>query len=310
MGSLMVAARKGRVTVDDQGHEVQYWLHGSGPETLVCLHGGPGMDHRYMEPLSKIAGDGVQVLLYDQLGSGESDRPDDDSLWVVPRFVEELEAIRQELGLGNVHILGHSWGGCLALEYTLAYPEYVESLMPSNIGPDIAEVVRGMEERKAELPTETYRTLTELAAKREFSHPEMETAAAEYYCRFTRRAIPFDPDRSVKELEAVLYPVIDDIGPAYGAMWGPFEFVCTGSLINWDVTNRLGEIKVPTLVLSGHYDEVKPTCARALAEGIAGANFVIFGQSSHFVMLEGEAETYLATVRSFVDRVVETRLVS
>lgn len=302
----MTEAREGTVTIDEEGHEVHYWLHGSAEETLVCLHGGPGMDHRYMEPLKKLAGDGLQVLLYDQLGSGVSDRPDDSSLWVVPRFVEELETVRKKLELGRVHLLGHSWGGCLALEYALAYQQHVKSMMPSNIGPDIAEVVRGMEERKAELSTETYRTLTEYTGKRQFDVPEMEAAAAEYYCRFTRRSIPFDPDESLRELREVLYPVIDDIGPAYGTMWGPFEFVCTGTLINWNVIDQLGDITVPTLVLSGFYDEVKPACARAIAEGIPGADFVIFGQSSHFVMLEAEAETYLATVRSFVERVIDS----
>ena len=99
-----MAEQEGRLAVDTAGHEIYYRLFGSGSETLVGLHGGPGADHRYLSRLGELAGDGLQVLLYDQLGSGKSDRPDDSSLWVVPRFVEELEKVRTELGLGQMHL--------------------------------------------------------------------------------------------------------------------------------------------------------------------------------------------------------------
>lgn len=299
----MSVVTDGRLVIDDAGHEIRYWLHGDGTETLVGLHGGPGMDHRYLERLSEVAGDGLQVLLYDQLGSGESDRPDDASLWVVPRFVEELDTVRKELGLGRVHLLGHSWGGCLAIQYTLDHPEGVKSLISSNIGPSIPEVVRGMHERRNELPTDVYRTIAKHEARGEFEHPEMVAAVNEYYARYTRRSTPFDLETSLAELETELYPVIDDIGPAYGTMWGPYEFICTGSLIDWDVTSRLHEIAVPTLILCGWYDEVVPACSRALADRIPDNEFVIFGNSSHMIPLEKEADAYLGIVRNFVDRV-------
>ena len=91
-----MAEQEGRLAVDEAGHEIYYRLFGEGPETLVGLHGGPGADHRYLARLGELAGDGIQVLLYDQLGSGKSDVPDDASLWIVPRFVEELETRADE----------------------------------------------------------------------------------------------------------------------------------------------------------------------------------------------------------------------
>ncbi len=128
----MTDEREGRLVIDEAGHEIYYRLFGSGPETLVGLHGGPGPITAYLARLGELAGDGLQVLLYDQLGSGRSDRPDDDSLWAVPRFVEEVETVRTELGLGRVHLYGQSWGGMLALQYVLDHPEGVKSLVLSN----------------------------------------------------------------------------------------------------------------------------------------------------------------------------------
>ena len=112
----------GRVVVDDAGHEIYYRRYGAGPATILGLHGGPGLDHRYIERLRELAGGDLQVVLFDQLGSGRSDRPDDPSLWTMERFVAEVEAVRTALGLARVHLYGQSWGGWLALQYALDHP--------------------------------------------------------------------------------------------------------------------------------------------------------------------------------------------
>ena len=125
----MATMREGRLAIDKDGHEIYYVLFGEGKETLVGLHGGPGADHRYLLRLGELAGDNLQVLLYDQLGSRLSDRPEGNSFWTVERFVEELETIRNKMDLGRVHLLGQSWGGMLALQYALDHPEGVKSLV-------------------------------------------------------------------------------------------------------------------------------------------------------------------------------------
>jgi proline-specific peptidase len=295
--------KEGRLRIDAAGHEIYYRLFGSGPETLVGLHGGPGADHRYLLRLGELAHGSLQVLLYDQLGSGQSDRPDDDSLWTVPRFVAELEAVRQGLGLGRVHLLGQSWGGMLALQYALDHPKGVKSLLLSNTGSSTLAILRGMTQLRAELPADILLPLLRHEATGDWSHPEYQEAFHRLYARHLRRSTPFEPEQSLKELREILLPLMKEMGPAYGAMWGPQEFVCTGPLLEWDVTERLGEIAVPTLILCGWYDELTVDVHRLLADRICDNEFLIFGNSSHVIILEKEADAYLGAIRHFVERV-------
>jgi proline iminopeptidase len=296
-----MAEQEGRLAVDTAGHEIFYRLFGSGSETLVGLHGGPGADHRYLSRLGELAGDGLQVLLYDQLGSGKSDRPDDPSLWVVPRFVEELEKVRTELGLGQMHLLGQSWGGILALQYALDHPEGVRSLVLSNTGASVPEIFRGMTRLRLELGPDVYTKMAMLEGQGKIESPEYEALVTQLLARHLRRSTPFEIERSVKEFEEVMVPLMD-LGPAYFQMWGPHEFQLTGTLADWDVTDRLGEIEAPALIVCGWYDECDIACHRTMAERISDNEFVIFGNSSHCVILEKESDAYLAVIKDFVRR--------
>ena len=298
----MAAEREGRLVVDEAGHEIAYWLFGEGPETLIGLHGGPGADHRALRRLGELAGDGLQVLLYDQLGSGKSDRPDDDSLWTVPRFVEELETVRTELGLGRMHVLGQSWGGFLALQYALDHPESVKSLVLSNTASSTAETYRGMTQLRLGLGAELFTRMVMHEGQGDTESEEYQAMVMQLYARHLRRSTPFEIERSIEEFNEIMVPLMD-VGPAYFAMWGPHEFLLTGTLADWDVTDRLGEIVAPALILCGWYDEVDVRCHRILADGIADNEFVIFGNSSHVTILEKEGDAYLAVVRDFVRRV-------
>jgi proline-specific peptidase len=297
----MTEEREGRLVVDDAGHEVYYRLFGSGDETLVGLHGGPGADHRYLTRLGELAGDGLQVLLYDQLGSGRSDVPDDPSLWTVPRFVEELEVVRKELGLGRVHVLGQSWGGMLALQYALDHPEGVRSLVLSNTASSVAECFRGMTQLRLDLGADLFTQMVMHEGSGDVESDAYKAMVTQLYVRHLRRSTPFEVERSIREFEEVMAPLMD-VGPAYFAMWGPHEFLLTGSLADWDVTDRLGEITAPTLILCGWYDEVDLRCHRILADGIADNEFLIFGNSSHVTILEKEGDAYLGVVKDFVRR--------
>jgi L-proline amide hydrolase len=164
-------------------------------------------------------------------------------------------------------------------------------------------MVREMWRLRLELPPDVLRTLARYEGSQDFENPEMLGAALQYYARFTRRATPFDLDTSMKEFIEVVVPLFEDLGPAYQVMWGPFEFICTGSLIDWDVTDRLHEIQVPTLILAGWYDECGLGAHRTMAERIPDNEYVIFGNSSHCVILEKEADAYLAVIKDFVERV-------
>lgn len=296
-----MAEHEGRLAVDEVGHEIYYRLFGGDRETLVGLHGGPGADHRYLSRLGELAGDGLQVLLYDQLGSGKSDVPDDSSLWVVPRFVEELETVRTSLGLGPVHLMGQSWGGILALQYALDHPDGVQSLVLSNTGSSVNEIFRGMTQLRLDLGADLFTRMVMREAEGDVESDEYQAMVKQLYARHLRRSTPFAFDRSLREFEEIMVPLMD-LGPAYFAMWGPHEFLLTGTLADWDVTARLGEITVPTLILCGWFDEVDLRCHRILAEGIPDNEFVIFGNSSHVTILEKEGDAYLAVIRDFVRR--------
>jgi proline iminopeptidase len=297
------SVREGRIAIDDAGHEIWYRLDGDAPETLVGLHGGPGATHDYLLRLTELAGDRLQVLLYDQLGSGKSDRPDDDSLWNVPRFVEELEQVRTQLGLGKVHLLGQSWGGFLALQYVLDHPEGVQSLVLSNTAASVPHAFAEMTRLRSELPADAFMALLRCEAAGDFESAEYKAAVNQLTIRHGRRSTPWDEQRSLEELQETVVPILSDVGPAYRVMWGPHEFMCTGSLLDWDVSDRLGEIAVPTLILTGLYDELTIACHRLMADRIPDNEFVIFGNSSHIVILEKEADAYLGVIGNFLTRV-------
>ena len=125
--------RRNEGFVDFHGHKVWYRMVGDSEDAaklpLLCLHGGPGVPSGYLEPMEAIAESGRRVVLYDQLGCGNSDQPHDTSLWTVGLFLQELEVVRESLGLERIHLLGQSWGGMLALEYLLTKPSGVHSLV-------------------------------------------------------------------------------------------------------------------------------------------------------------------------------------
>src|SRR5262245_1406622 len=126
----------------------------TGRLPLLVLHGGPGFPHDYLEDLAGLADDGRPVVFYDQLGCGRSDHPDDHSLWVMDTFVEEVAAVRDRLALERVHLLGHSWGGWLALEYALGRPSGLASLVLASAGPSLPAFAAETRRLKESLPAD------------------------------------------------------------------------------------------------------------------------------------------------------------
>jgi len=252
-----------------------YRLTGEGGRTpLVGLHGGPGSTHNYFAPLERLA-DERPIVLYDQLGCGRSDRPDDVE-WSLGLFLEELDALREHLGLARVHLLGTSWGGMLALEHALARQDSLRSLILSSTLASAAEWA--------------------LEAKRlrdDISGTD-EEAAREFEARhFYRRG---------EEPKEIVWMRAERGKPVYEAMWGPDEWTVTGVLDGWDVRARLRELTLPTLVLRGAHDMSTPAISRTLLEGIPHAREVVFDESSHTPVLE-ETERYLGVVREFLYRI-------
>jgi proline-specific peptidase len=272
------------------------WYRDVGPVEgipLVCLHGGPGSSHHYFEPLEELAADGRRVVLYDQLGCGGSDRPDDPDLWTVELFVAEVDAVREALGLERIHLLGSSWGSMLGIEYVLTKPAGLVSLT-LNSPPTAAETWKAEAKRlRDELPEEVKRVLAEHEAAGTTDDPEYEAAEAEFWRRHICRIDP-QPACVARGRAAKNRAV-------YESLWGVSEWNPNGKLRDWDVRPRLREIDVPTLVTSGLYDECTPKLAEEAQRGIRGAERVLFEESSHTAFVE-EPERFRAVLSDFLAR--------
>jgi len=280
---------EGKINVD--GYQIWYRRVGNGGIPLLTLHGGPGAGHDYLEPLERLATD-RSVIFYDQLGCGKSDQPDDGSLWRIERFVAEVDKVRQALGLEQIHLLGQSWGGWLAIEYMLTHPQGVVSLILASTSASLPQFVAETTRLKAELPLEIYQTLQRHEAMGDYHHPDYEAAVLEFYKRHVCRLDPWP--------EPLLHTIANLNGNAvYETMNGPNEFIVIGNLKNWDRTDRLGEISVPTLITVGRYDELTPTCAETLHRGIPNSRLVIFEESAHLAHLE-EPDKYRQVVADFM----------
>lgn len=288
-------AEEGKIKVD--GYQIWYCRVGAGGIPLLTLHGGPGAGHDYLEPLETLATD-RSVIFYDQLGCGASDQPDDQSLWRIERFVAEVNTVRQALGLEQVHLLGHSWGGWLAIEYMLSQPQGIVSLILASTSASLPEFVAETTRLKTELPLEIRQTLQRYEAMGDYHHPDYEAAVLEFYKRHLCRLDPWP--------EPLLRSVANLSGNAvYETMNGPNEFIVIGNLKNWDRTDRLGEISVPTLITVGRYDELTTTCAETLHRGIPDSRMVTFAESAHLAHLE-EPDKYRQVVADFMVE-METR---
>ena len=278
-------------TLNVDGYQIWYRCVGNGGIPLLTLHGGPGAGHDYLEPLERLATD-RPVIFYDQLGCGESDQPDDRSLWQIERFVAEVNTVRQSLGLEQIHLLGQSWGGWLAIEYMLSHPQGVVSLILASTSAGLPQFVAETTRLKAKLPLEVYQTLQRYEATGDYHHPDYEAAVLEFYKRHMCRLDPWP--------EPLLRTIANLNGNAvYETMNGPNEFMVIGNLKDWDRTDRLAEISVPTLITVGRYDELTPTCAETLHRGIPDSRMVIFEESAHLAHLE-EPDKYRQVVADFM----------
>ena len=283
-----------------RGYNTWYGIIGetsnSGRFPLLCLHGGPGFSHDYLQPIGTISKTGRKVVFYDQFGSGRSDHPDDPSMWTMEGYVSELDAIRNALGLDHVHLLGQSWGGQLAIEYALTKPKGMKSLILADSLVDSKQWATEANRLRSELPKETLAILDKHESQGTTDDPEYVEATMQFYRAHVCR-LPIWPDALNASFEWFnKYPQV------YTTMWGTNEFNVNGTLKDWSVIDRLGEIDVPTLLLSGRYDESTPLINETIRNGIKGSRWVIFEDSSHTPHLE-EPERYLEVLKSFIKEV-------
>lgn len=284
--------------VEVEGGKVWYEIVGSGDATpLLLLHGGPGAPSHYLKPLERVAAD-RPVIFYDQLGAGRSPAPADPALWTVERFVTELGQVRAALGLDEVHILGHSWGSMLAMEYMLTDPDGVQSLVLASPALNIERWTDDARELLKALPEETQALIERHEAEGTTDAPEYQEAVMDYYGLYLSRSDPWPP-----ELMAAFEGFNTEL---YGYMWGPSEFTATGTLQGYNREPELAELEIPVLFTTGRYDEATPETVRHFQGLVPGAEIRIFESSAHMTMLD-EPEEYADAIRDFLLRVEGSR---
>ena len=264
---------------------------------LVVLHGGPGACHDYTIPIAELANrTGRAAVLYDQIGCGLSshmpDQPAD--FWTVDLFKTELTELLKHLGIaGRYNLVGQSWGGMLGMDYAIDQPAGLNALgicdSPARMDLWVSEANR----LRAELPPGVDETLQRHEDAGTTESPEYQDAMQVFYDKHVCRVVP-NPDFVTRS-----FAKLAEDPTVYYTMNGPSEFHCIGSLRTWNITDDLHGIAVPTLLVSGRYDEATPTIVGEIAERIPNNEWVIFEESSHMPHVE-EPERFAEVLNAFL----------
>lgn len=292
------------ITIDTPKGKFRVWTKriGNNPKLKVLLlHGGPAVPHDYLEAMdSFLPGAGVEYYYYDQLGAGNSDRPDDDSLWALPRFVEEVEQVRTALGLdsSNFCLFGQSWGGLLAMEYALKYQQNLKCLVISNMMASIPAY--NDYARRVIMPAMDQKALAEIQA--------LEAAGKTDDPRYMQLLLPLHYEQHVLRMPADQWPepvqrAFSRINQhVYALMQGPSELGASGRLVDWDRFADLPKIKVPTLVIGARHDTMDPAYMEKMAKALPHGEYLFCPSGSHMAMYDDQA-TYFTGLLAFLHRV-------
>lgn len=276
------------VTVKTPTGEFKVWTKrfGNNPRIKVLLlHGGPAFTHQYLEVFeSFFPKEGFEFYEYDQLGCGYSDKPTDTSLWVLDRFVEEVEQVRKAIGADstNFYILGNSWGGILGMQYALKYQDNMKSLIVANMMASCPEYGKYAEEVLAkQMDPNVLKEVKAIEAKGDFNNPRYEELLfpnfyAKHICRLQEWPEPVM--RSFADYNKVIYI----------QMQGPSEFGIGGNLANWDIKNRLKEIKIPTLMIGAEHDTMDPKAMEEQSKLVQKGRYLYCPNGSHLAMYDDQ----------------------
>ena len=283
-----------RIPVRVGAHGVTAFSEGEGDDAMLVVHGGPGVPSNYLRDAHlRYADEGFRVVTWDQLGCGESDRPDDASLWTVERYVDEMETVRSTLGLGRVTLVGNSWGGVLGLEYCLAHPENVTCFVCSSIAFDFPKVQQGFVRCKQNLGDETVRMMAHRESEGTKDHPEYQAAVTTLLYRHMCRMESWP--------EPVLHSLSNlGFGPLR-RMFGPHLFNCTGTLRSYDRMADLHRVATPVLIVASEHDYVLPELCAVSCQYLPDSEYAFFPGCSHMPFWE-IPQAYHAAVAAFLEK--------
>jgi len=296
-----------RIPVQTPSGTFEVWTRRVGESAsvkMLVLHGGPGATHEYLLDLEPLADEGFELYFYDQLGSYFSDQPDDDSLWEVDRFVDEVEQVRTALGLGpeNFVLYGQSWGGILALEYALAHGDALKALVVSNMMSSIPAYNEYAE--RVLMPPMDQDALAEIKrmeAEARTDDPAYEELLMEHH--YVHHVLRRPPDQWPQHVLDSFAHINPDI---YVPMQGPSELGASGKLLHWDRSGDLHRIDVPTLVMGAQHDTMDPAHLRWMAEQLPQGRYHHSPEGSHVAVVD-DHETYLRGLADFLHELEQPR---
>ena len=279
------------------GHQTYYRIAGEcrdGKAPLLLLHGGPGSTHNYFEVLDALADTGRAIISYDQIGCGNSYLDGHPELWTLETWTRELIALREHLGLDRVHLLGQSWGGMLAIGYLCnCQPDGVASVILSSTLSSASLWAREQHRRISFLSEEDQQAIADAERTGNFDTPECVRATEHFMLRHCAGEITEESPECMRRpkrsgSEAYLYG------------WGPNEFTPSGSLKDFEYTDRLHEIRCPALIISGTNDLSSPLVSKTMYDNIPGARWELFDGCRHMCYVE-ENEKYIRLLTGWMD---------
>ena len=264
---------------------------------VVVLHGGPGAAHNYTISIGEmIAATGRPAILYDQIGCGLSSHMPDapKEFWTPELFMEELTLLTEHLGISkNFAIIGQSWGGMLGMQYATTPRPGLKALIVADSPASMKIWSSEAEKLRALLPADVEAVLKAAELANDYTSAEFQVAMNVYYERHVCR-IPF-PQNVIDS-----FAQIEEDPTVYHTMNGPSEFLCIGTLKNWDIHGDLHKISVPTLLLNGAYDEATPGMVQEIHRRIPDVLWEMFPNSAHMPHVE-EPERFSRVVNGFLD---------
>lgn len=280
-----------------QNYQTYYRVVGdlsNGQTPLLLLHGGPGSTHNYFEAFDQLtAQTGRPVVMYDQLGCGKSDMPDDPSLWTASTWVAELQALRQYLGLQQIHLLGQSWGGMLAIIYLCDHrPQGIQSLTLASTLSSAKLWAQEQHRMIGFMAPDDQAAIAQAETTGDFTQPDYVTANRHFMERHAAGPV------TAASPEFLRRPKRSGT-TAYTTAWGPNEYCPTGTLSNYEYTEQLTKLTVPTLVTSGVNDLCTPLVAKTMVDHLPQAEWTLFAHSRHIAFIE-EPAAYLARLTTWL----------
>lgn len=267
---------------------------------LLLLNGGPGCTHEYFECFENyFPQQNIEFIYYDQLGCGNSDNPNDTALWDLSRYVDEVDQVRKQLNLdsSNFYLLGHSWGGIVAMEYALSHQRHLKGLVISNMMCDATEYDRYADEVLAkQMDKAVLKEIRDIEKKNDFDSPRYMQLLQPYFyeqhiCRIPGKDWPDPVKRSFDKLNHSLYVT----------MQGPSEFGISGKLEKWSRKADINKITVPTLVIGAKYDTMDPEHMKWISQQVKNGTFLYCENGSHMCMWDDQ-QTYMNGLISFLKK--------